>query len=396
MKVLFVLHSGNVDEGSGKAFLRFLPLLMERSVEPLVVLPPRGGLYDVLLQNHVPTAELKYNYRMAVYPPVLSMHDKWLFLPRLLGRCGVNIAAVIQLLGIAKQFKPDIIHTNSSVCTIGYHVSRLLHIKHIWHIREYGALDFHYYYYYPSRRWQLHRYRKNGSYTLCITKDIQRYNQLEHYDKSRVVYDGVLPENAIIYNPMKQKYLLFVGRLAKEKGVLPLLEAYIKYKQCCPRPLPLWLVGASGGETYMNGVYKLIEQHNLSNNVRLFGPRQDVLKFYSEAIALVVPSLSEGFGFITAEAMFSGCLVVGNDVAGTKEQFDNGCAITGEDIALRYRSQEQLVQHLLDITEAVENDTFTINYEPMILRAQKVVKKLYTAERNAGQIYQFYQSILCN
>ena len=92
--------------------------------------------------------------------------------------------------------------------------------------------------------------------------------------------------------------------------------------------------------------------------------------------------------------MFSGCLVVGHDVAGTKEQFDNGVELTGEEIALRYTQQEQLVQHLLDITDAVEKTVFKEHYEPMILRAQRVVKQLYTNERNAEQIFQEYQEIL--
>ena len=44
----------------------------------------------------------------------------------------------------------------------------------------------------------------------------------------------------------------------------------------------------------------------------------------SKALALFVPSSFEGFGFITVEAMFCGCLVIGRNTGGTKEQFDNG------------------------------------------------------------------------
>ena len=144
----------------------------------------------------------------------------------------------------------------------------------------------------------------------------------------------------------------------------------------------------------MNRMGDFVKAHNLSKDLCFLGLRQDVLQLYSDATALIVPSLSEGFGFITAEAMFSGCLVVGHDVAGTKEQFDNGVELTGEEIALRYTQQEQLVQHLLDITDAVEKGVFSARYEPMILRAQQVVKQLYTSERNAEQIFQEYQEIL--
>ena len=117
--------------------------------------------------------------------------------------------------------------------------------------------------------------------------------------------------------------------------------------------------------------------------------RKDILSLYKEAKALIVPSLSEGFGFITAEAMFCGCLVIGNDTAGTKEQFDNGLEMTGEEIALRYTKQEELVQHLIDVTnEPIKH------YEPMILRAQQVVTQLYSTETHAERVYEFYNYIL--
>ena len=114
----------------------------------------------------------------------------------------------------------------------------------------------------------------------------------------------------------------------------------------------------------------------------------DVMPYYKEAKALIVPSLFEGFGFITAEAMFSGCLVIGNNVAGTKEQFDNGLELTGEEIALRYTTEAQLVQHLIDVTNnPIEQ------YEPIILRGQEVVRQLYTAEKHVEQVYDLYKKI---
>lgn len=56
----------------------------------------------------------------------------------------------------------------------------------------------------------------------------------------------------------------------------------------------------------------------------------------SKAQALIVASRFEGFGFITTEAMWNDCLVIGKNIAGTKEQFDNGVAETGHEIGLRF------------------------------------------------------------
>ncbi len=394
MKVLYILHTSAPNDGSSKAFLSLLNCLAKQDISPLVICPTPNGIYNKLVERKIPVIALRYNYRPAVYPWSDTIQEKCLFIPRLFGRWMVNTCAILQLLRIAKQFKPDVIHTNSSVCSIGYHVSRLLRIKHVWHIREYGALDFHYYYY-PWRNWQLRRYQKRDSYTLCITKDIQRYNHLEHHKNSAVIYDGVLSVSCAKYQAQKSPYILFVGYISRAKGVLPLLQAYKKYLSICTHPLPLKLVGGIPEEgAYIDEVMEFVHTHHLKESVSFLGMRNDVLQLDGEAQALIVPSLSEGFGFITAEAMFSGCLVVGHDVAGTKEQFDNGKQLTGEEIGLRYTTQEQLVQHLIDITTTAHNGTFSEIYEPMILRGQQVVKQLYSTERNAEQIYQFYQQIL--
>ena len=386
MKVLFIKSSTRTHGGGSKAFMQMLYGLIALGVTPMVILPDKKGLYTTLRSMGVACVTLRY--RMSVYPWTNSLKDKFLFIPRLLGRMIVNNLAVLQIIPIVKQFKPDIIHTNVSVIAIGYYVARLLKIPHVWHIREYGALNLQTFYYYPTFKHQKLRYKKQNSYTICITKDIQRYNSLLNHVNSTVIYDGVLPANAIDYVSQKKPYFLYVGRLEYIKGILPLIDAYANYYQTHPSPLPLYIAG-SGEPKYTELVITKLQKYGIEHQVKMLGMIDDVLPYYKEAKALIVPSLFEGFGFITAEAMFSGCLVIGNDVAGTKEQFDNGKEFTGEEIALRYATQEQLVQHLNDVTNKK-----TAHYQSMIDSAQQVVAKLYTSEEHSKQIYDYYQYIL--
>lgn len=387
MKVLFVLSSTLIHGGGSKAFMQMLDGLISLGVEPIVVFPNKDGLFYVLQNKNIRCIATKFNYRSSVYPICKSLKDKLLFIPKLIGRLVVNNLAAIQLIKIVKQIKPDIIHTNVSVIAIGFYVARLLNIPHVWHIREYGDADFHYYYY-PTKRIQLRRYRVPNSYTVCITKDIQQYNNLKGWSKSRVIYDGVLSLDSQKYILDKKRYFLFAGSLQHAKGILPLIDAYAIYCQLYENPLPLYVAGG-GTEEYIQQVTEKINNYGLNSSVILLGVRKDILTLYSEATALIVPSLSEGFGFITAEAMFSGCLVVGNNTAGTKEQFDNGKDLTGNEIALRYTTQDELVKHLLDIT--INTSKY---YESMILRGQQVVAQLYSSEKHADLIYNFYKEIL--
>ncbi len=374
--------------GGSKAFMQMLDGMHVFGVESFVIFPDNQGMYQVLTENKIPCKSLRFHYRPSVYPWSKSITQKLLFIPRLCGRLITNSLATLQLIHIAKKYQPDIIHTNVSVISIGYYAAKFLKIPHVWHIREYGAIDFNTFYYYPTFKTQLSRYKEDHSYTICITKDIQKYNKLTNWDKSRVIYDGVLSSKSLTYNPNKKPYFLFAGRLERIKGILPLIDAYAVYCKNHLSPLPLYIAG-SGSESYTQLIQDRISHHKIENHVVLLGLRNDILSLYHEAKALIVPSLTEGFGFITAEAMFSGCLVIGYDVAGTKEQLDNGKEITGEEIALRYSTQEQLVQHLINVT-----DNSIVRYEQMIRQSQQIVSSLYTTEIHSKQIYEYYNYIL--
>ena len=145
LKVLYILSSTSIHGGASKSFMVMLDRLRILGVEAFVVLPNTEGLYQELKAQGVSVRA--YTYRMAVYPPCNDVKDFLLWLPRLCGRLIVNHQATRQVEQLCKQIHPDIIHTNVSVIDIGYRAAQHLRIPHVWHIREYGDLDFHLYHY---------------------------------------------------------------------------------------------------------------------------------------------------------------------------------------------------------------------------------------------------------
>lgn len=389
MKIAYFLHTAKATDGSSKAFLHLMHDLLLKGVTPLVILPHKGEICQILQDMHIQYVILSWPARPSTYPWVNTLIGSILFIPRLVGRLLVNSLATLQSIKIIRQFAPDIIHSNSSTLAIGYYTARFLGVPHIWHIREYGDLDFNYHYY-PTKKTQQRRYQLHNSYTICITKDIQQHNHLSKHDNSIVIYDGVLSKDCTAYKRDKEPYFLYAGRLEHAKGIIPLIDAYNEYVKKTTTPLCLYVAGG-GADWYIEEVKSKIQQYGLGQYIQLLGVRKDILEIYRNAKAFIVPSLSEGFGFITAEAMFCGCLVIGNNTAGTKEQFDNGKEITGEEIALRYSSQEQLIKHLIDVT-----NSSALQYEAMILRGQTVAQQLYSTEENANMIYNFYLFIAQN
>ena len=386
MKVLILHPIQDISAGSTKALLNIVTQANKKGIDVTVAVPGHGALNNALGALHIPYINI--NFRFALLPDKYSVLQLLLLVRRYI----INGIAGLRLAYYAHKHHIDIIHSNVSVIDAGYIASRLTHIPHIYHIREYGEkIGWEQY---IGRQRFLKRLNQPKQYNICITRDIQLYEQQADTSNSQIIYDGVVTKDSVYYSPNKMPYFLFVGRLSPVKGIMQLLQAYAVYCSRCDNTIPLHIVGDTNDLKYKQQLQQIIHDNQIEDKVLFLGMRNDVLRIDQEAQALIVPSLFEGFGFITTEAMFSGCLVVGHDIAGTKEQFDNGKQITGEEIALRYTTQEQLVQHLIDITYSVHDGTFTAKYEPMILRGQQVAKQLYTTEYNAEQIIRFYQKII--
>ncbi len=105
-------------------------------------------------------------------------------------------------------------------------------------------------------------------------------------------------------------------------------------------------------------------------------------------MCLIMASTHEGLGRVTIEAMSEGCLVIGHNSHGTKEQFDNGYYFTGKEIGIRYLLLSELTQAMTDIAA---NGIF--KYREMIELAQKTVYHFYTINRCTTSIINFYNHI---
>ncbi|MFQ6118898.1 MAG: glycosyltransferase family 4 protein, partial [Methanosarcinales archaeon] len=94
-------------------------------------------------------------------------------------------------------------------------------------------------------------------------------------------------------------FVLFVGRLAKQKGLEYLIEA--------ARELPetnFLLAGSGEQEKKLKSI--------APENVKFMGfvREKKLIDLYSRALIFCLPSIGETFGFVQLEAMASGCAIV--------------------------------------------------------------------------------------
>ena len=147
----------------------------------------------------------------------------------------------------------------------------------------------------------------------------------------------------------------------------------------------LYIAGDTTDINYKQTLLSLVKENNLCEYVVFLGMRDDICDLMAHATALVVPSIYEGFGFITVEAMFNGCLVIGNNSAGTKE------ILEPENLGILYSGHDELVSAMKTVVEnGIES------YFPMIMKAQERAVALYSQEQNVDAVYKLYNEIIDN
>lgn len=388
MKIVYILSSTNVFGGASKAIVSLLKGFVAKGVEPIVVLPGTDGLYEEL--QRIGLCVIYAPMRLSVYPRHSTLKGCLLFVPRLLYWRLLNVYSYIKLSKLLKKEHVDLIHTNVSVMDIGYRLAKRLHVPHVFHIREYADKDFNLHYF-PSKKYFQDIFTCSDCYTICITKDVQKYHGLDRIKSSYVVYDGVCDLSSLVIGKAKKRYFLYAGRIQPSKGLLSLLRAYHRYIEAVNaiEVVPLLVAGEVSDNVYYSQIKSFVEQNSMSTNVSFLGPRGDLAELMQHALAIVIPSVFEGFGFCMTEAMFNGCLVIGHNTGGTKEQFDNGKQFTGKEIGLRYDTEEQLTGHLIDVAKGKPDV-----YADMIERASLVVGKLYSTKVCVENVYNLYKKIL--
>ena len=379
MKVLYIAHSSEL-QGAGFALLNILRGMLDNNIEPVLFLPRKGPISEFADKEGI---KCYFSHcRNAVYPKINTKRDYLLFPIRLLRILGCNYYGKKKLSKIVSIEKPDLIHSNTGVIHFGYEISKKYSIPHIWHIRE--LLDL-------GLGWQpigghksyIRKLSDANNYCIAITKSVFEHHKLDAV-KDVVIYDGVYDNKVCnsVVDYQKLDYFLFVGVLTKAKGVFDAIDAFCEIAKENPN-IRLKLAGLDNEH-----VAEYVSKTSCKERIELLGFRKDIYTLMRKAKALIVPSFFEGFGFITAEAMANGCLVIGRDTAGTKEQFDNGNEFAGKEIGLRFNDKNGLIVQMrramnmsqLELTDLIDS--------------AQIISRRYTIDNNTKNIIAYYKQVI--
>lgn len=202
--------------------------------------------------------------------------------------------------------------------------------------------------------------------------------QVSDAEKQRIRLKYKLPET----------YFLYVGSVIERKNLLTICKALKELK--AKLNIPLVVIGI-GGE-YMQQVKAYIAANGLANNV-IFLSEQEATKgdvdfksakdfptIYQSALAMIYPSIYEGFGIPILEAMWSGTPVITSSISCMPE--------TGGD-AVYYIDPFSTDDMIKAIRDIAENATLRNELSAKgLIQAQK-----FTPAKCAAAVMQVYESL---
>jgi starch synthase len=199
-------------------------------------------------------------------------------------------------------------------------------------------------------------------------------------------------------NPDKP-FLLFVGRITRQKGIVHLIHA-VKYLS--PGVQAVICTGAADtqeiGEEMAERV-KEVQSEGTHDLIWLqqWVPRDHVITLYSHASVFVCPSIYEPFGIINLEAMACGTPVVASAVGGIPEVVvdgKTGVLVPFEPISDDNFEPKNPEQFSKDLAEAV-NDLLGSpgKLERMGRESRRRVEEEFSWESVARQTIEYYKDL---
>lgn len=190
----------------------------------------------------------------------------------------------------------------------------------------------------------------NRATCIYTTSDMEAYN-VKHLGINTTI--SVIPNGIDIdgypcrsSKEFVKKQILFLSRIHVKKGIELLIDAWKKVRD----DYPGWCIKivGNGEDDYINKLKKKVDDSNLANCIKILPPvfGQEKVELYQTSALFVLPSYSENFGMVVAEALSCGVPVITSEYTPWQVLNDTN---TGWCISLSVESLEKTLRKALNI-----------------------------------------------
>ena len=207
-----------------------------------------------------------------------------------------------------------------------------------------------------------------------VKKSLQDYLHISH-KKIRRIYNGT-PINLRTCNDVRTDErvplkLVYVGRLASEKGVQDVIRVLAGMKDVVPFAFMI-----AGEGPYREKLEALVETLHLDERVHFMGMCRDVPSLLAQSDVFVhLPRWEEGFGITVIEAMAAGVICVVNNRGALPEIVEDG--VNG--IVLPGTAPEMLQEVLVRLMHLPEDD-WSAMQQKAVERAKNFSLEIFAEE----------------
>lgn len=380
MNILFITHTA-IMGGANRSMVQLAKELKNKYSVNITILAPCSNkkytIFNVLKEENIPYIATRY-YWFKSTPQKRFMYI-WFYL--------LNYIFLFYIILKLRNYKFDIVHSNSSVIDIGAFISKIRKVPHIWHLREFGDLDFNLHSL-LGRYYEKSIYKWGGTYFIAISqviKDVFSYKI--DSKKIIVVYNGINEldfNNKKIFKSSNLINICCVGAITEAKNQLDIIKSlYILKEEYKTSSFHLHIIGLET-PSYKKILDKYIEKHNLQKYVTFYGERKDVKILLSKMDIGIISSKSEAFGRVTVEYMFSQLAVIASNTGANKE------IINDKSTGLLYQlgNEKDLADKIAFLINNFEKR------KELSLNGYKIAKKCFSADINTKNIYEMYKKVL--
>ena len=239
-------------------------------------------------------------------------------------------------------------------------------------------------------------------------EDVLKYFNVDE-KKVKVIYNGINLEEYVVTNETStlerygidksKPYVLFVGRITRQKGIIHLVNA-IKYID--PDTQIVLCAGAPDTPEIAKEMEDSVnEVKKTRNNIIWIDemlPKEEVIQLYSHADVFCCPSIYEPFGIINIEAMACKTAVVASAVGGIKEVVVDGetgilVPVTQQNVApFEPTNPDKFARDLADgVNKVINNKELR---DSMAIKGRKRVEEHFDWIAIAKQVEELYKSLI--